>query len=160
MLQEQLPNPDLLNQLFTDLLDIKTEVFMGKPLRLNRTNDPMIVATYANDQDVITGLCICDLKAANRMGSALSMIPGELANKSIEKLQVTDDVMKNMKEIMDALTGFLNVPGLPGLKLKDMMLTSDGLAETITLIASDPGMRLDLEVAVQNYGSGYISILL
>jgi len=146
--------------LFSDLLDVKTEVFMGKGLKLNSDEDPIVVASYQDDGDVVKGLCICDIQAANRMGSALTMIPVELANKSITNHEVNDDILNNMKEVMNIITGFLNAPDLPQLKLKEVLAFTNDLPEALTPLASDPSMRLDLEINIQNYGQGNLSILL
>lgn len=160
MLQEQLPSPDALDQLFSDLLDVKTEVLMGKDIPLAPGEDPVIVASFQDDGEVIKGLCLCDIQAANRMGSALTMIPVELANKSITNHEVSDDILNNLKEVMNCITGFLNTPNSPALKLKDVVTLTGDLPDEVAALANDPNSRLDLEVNIQNYGQGYLSILL
>ncbi len=160
MLAEHLPDPEKLKQMIGELLEMETEVSQGKVLQLNTTEDPMVVAAYENDEDKVAGLCLCDVQAVNRLGAALSMIPVEVANKNIEAHQVTDEVMSNLNDLMDMISQFLKNPHLPGLKLKAILSSSETLSEGITALAKDPAARLDLEVKLQNYGPGYLSILL
>lgn len=160
MKMEQLPDPETLNQLFGDLLDLKTEVFKGKPVPLKAGDDPVVVASYITGEEKVKCLCLCDISAANRMGSALTMIPVDIANKSINDHTISDDIIDNIREIMNIVTTFLNVPELPHFKLKEVLSSKQELPEEITALAGDPGLRLDLEINLQNYGQGYMSILL
>lgn len=160
MLVEELPKPDVLDQTFNKLLDVKTEVFQGKELALTEGNGPQLVAVLENSEQVVVGVCLVDCQAANRMGAALTMIPVENANKSIEQQEIIDDILKNMQEVMTSIVGFLNTSNLPDVKMKEIMIATDSLPESITSVINDPAIRLDLEVNLDKYGQGYLSILL
>jgi hypothetical protein len=160
MLAEHLPDPEKLSQMIGNLLEMETGIAPGKALQLPAPGDPVLVATYESDEAKVAGLCLCDVQAANRLGAALSMIPADVANKNIKARQVTDDIKVNINDLMTAIGHFLNNKYLPNLKLKAVQSSQESLPESVTTLAQSPAARLDLEVKLPNYGSGYLSIIL
>lgn len=156
----KLPNPGVLNQLLSDLMNLKIEIVEGESLDPLADAEPMIVSSYQTEDGKIKAVCICDISASNRMGAALTMIPAEMANKNISYQKITQEILDNVQEVMNVVGGFLNTSDLPHLKLKNVILMPNDLEEDVKSILSDPGIRLNLSIELKTYGTGQMNILL
>ena len=120
------------------------------------TGEAAVFGTYLSEDGDWTGVFAADLPGAVATGAALSLLPATVAAKAIENGSAPPQVMDNVHEVMNVVASLLNRPGRVHCRLHDVgpPQTTD---EVVAGILGAPTCeRLDLEVAVEGYGTGRI----
>ncbi|MBX7148497.1 hypothetical protein K1X76_05380 [bacterium] len=118
---------------------------------------PLTVATYTNNAGELGAVCICDLSVGGSIGAILTRIPASLVNEGIKAGKLADNLMENLKEVLNIFSSIINKSPHPHLALKEVLSVPPALPDAVNAIVSKPVTRLDLEVSVPGYNKGLIS---
>lgn len=153
----QIPPAKAVKDLLEGLLGRDVDVSPADPLRvgdLPRT----AVAVYVDDTMRLTAVAGLDLPLAANVGAAIGLVPPGGAKACVEDNELSPMIAENFTEVCNVLTTLLNKEGGPHLRLHQVFLPGqeapgDAASRLLAL-----GSRLDLDVAVNGYGSGRFSL--
>lgn len=152
-----LPAPKEVKDMLEDLLGRSVTVNPTDALKdgeVRRT----LVSIYMDDQVRLKGVIGLNLSLAVYMGAAIGLIPVGAAQDCIEDGQFTKMIAENITEICNVMTGLINRPGNPHVRMFQRFLPGEAPPTDATGLLTALGRRLDLIVEVSGYGSGKLSI--
>jgi hypothetical protein len=118
-----------------------------------------LVAAYANEADDIVVVCVADGAFANRSGAALSMVPATVADEAIDADVLDPNLVENTEEILNVLCRLLNSASVPHVKLAGVHALPGDVPPPVATAQRFPRSGRDLEVAIDGYGLGRLTIL-
>ncbi len=131
---------------------------------VKETDSPMdmkakkVIAVYATDDGSAVSLCVCNVALANYIGAGLSMLPPPAAQENAKKGTVPDNVFANLNEVFNICVNLTHCDDASRLSLRDVFAPTDQIPEDVEAILSSPAVRLDVEVDVDRYGLGLMSL--
>lgn len=158
MSHESLPKIELVGQLMSSLLGQGVTAKPSAPQAVG-PGAKVLTGVYASDDGAVQVLCVCDYALAAYAGAALSMIPAGVAKDSLRGAALPEGIEENFREVLNIVTGLLNRPGAPHVKLQDMLRPADPAAPGVAGVLAKPAARLDMEITIANYGVGKASLL-
>ncbi len=135
------------------LVGRSVSVVEGRRVDLERA----VFVVYVDDDGRPATVCACDVDLACYAGAALSMIPGSVARESVLALTVPENLRENFAEVANILAGVFNGAGLPHVRLAGVWTRRSELPEGVVDVA-ETGEGPDLEVSIEGYGTGHVSI--
>lgn len=151
----QIPTPESVAHLIEGLL--------GKAVKTKKITSwkeaPVAVAEYRMDTGDLSAACLCDLPAGSNLGAALTLLPAPRAAECIKKKSIDEDILDNVREILNVASSLFNKSGGAHVSLKAVHSTPDKLPDDVAELVKTPASRLDVELAVPGYGPGKLSIL-
>ena len=154
---------DLLPEV-SDVADI-LGVLLGKTVNAKKIPpaapaDPWAaVAAYKSAEGTVA-VCRCDLPMAVFAGAGLSMIPSSRAEECVRTKDVDGTLLENLQEVMNVASRFFNRSGGAHLKLDAVrVVPTTPLPADVQAILTHAGHRLDLEIGIQDYGKGRMTLL-
>ncbi len=137
------------------------EHLVGRSVRVQEDRrvdlDRAVFVVYVDDDGRPATVCACDVDLACYSGAALSMIPASVARESVLSLCLTDSLRENFTEVANILAGVFNGAGMPHVRLGGVYVRAADLPEGARELA-ETGEGPDLEVAIEGYGTGHVSI--
>jgi hypothetical protein len=152
------PIQEDVRDLLVDLLGRGVAVDKVGALELE-DHDPALIAAYVDDDGAVGALCMVDGPFANRAGAALSMVPAVVAEESVGKAVLADNLVENTEEIVNILARLLNSARTPHLKLGGVHRLPGDLPEGVIGVREHPEFRRDFAVSIEGYGEGRFSLL-
>lgn len=155
-----LPLQEAVRDLFGDLLSRGCSVDKaGEPLTV-APDVPLVIADYVDNDGEVAGTALADLSFACRSGSALVMMPANVAEEAIEAGSLDGDMLDCYKEVVNVLSRLMNSADSPHVKLRGMYQTGELVpGEVRAMLRGEGCRRRDYIVAIQEYGEGRLTVL-
>ena len=121
---------------------------------------PVAVAVYVDPQMAVNALCLMDLGAAAYTGGSLALLPPGGCQDAVEEDgELSGMLLEALHEVVNVLASLFNTPGAPHSKLHKLSAPGDDLPGDIAGMLAAFN-RIDLEVDVQGYGKGSLSLVI
>lgn len=118
-----------------------------------------VVAAYRTDTGELAALCVVDGAFAVRAGAALSMVPNAVAQEAIDRNELPDTLLDNLREVVNIFSRFLNSAKTPHVKLAELVTLPGELPAEVASLMASPAFRRDFAVAIEGYGNGRFTLL-
>ena len=153
-----IPADDRVRDVLGDLMGRSVSVTRVPGLELD-LGRPAAIADYELDTGKVGVLCVADIRLANALGAALTMVAPGAVDDAIANLTLEDSTIDNLREVVNVMTSLFNTNDTPHVKFRDVRrLPSQLPAETAQLLGS-PRARRDFDITVESYGTGTLSVL-
>ena len=147
----ELPEAQKLSSFFTSIFG--ANIVAGGSPQLDKSKS-LVISTYV-EGEAIEGLIVCELKIANFLGAALSLIPVGWAEDNTAENTVPDNIEENLREVMNICNSlFLTEKRLV---FRDMIKPGDEISDEINAIL-DSDCNVTYEVEVPKYGTGNVAV--
>jgi hypothetical protein len=152
-----IPAPKAVKELLEGLLGRDVDVAPADPLRAGDL-PKTAVAVYVDDGMKLSAVAGLDLPLAANVGAAIGLVPPGGAQACVEDNELSPLIAENFTEVCNVLTTLLNRDGAPHLRLHQVFLPGQAAPGDAASRLLALGSRLDLDVAVNGYGSGRFSL--
>lgn len=119
-----------------------------------------VAALYVDNAERLVAVVGLELSLAAYAGAALGLMPAGGAADSIEEKQLSPMLAENVQELCNVLSGLLNKPGAPHVKLHGVVLPGESMPSDASSNLLAYGRRLDLIVEIARYGKGTFTLVL
>ena len=102
---------------------------------------------------------VADVGFAAYSSAALSLLPKTVAEEAVRAQNLPENLAENFQEVVNVLGGTLNSFSPVHVKMRGLFLKRDQVPQAALDIVASPSTRLDVELAVDGYGSGTLCIL-
>lgn len=153
-----LPTAEQVRELVASLVGRDTTVQPGDPVV--RSSGDAYVGIYASDTTDTAAVVALDLALAGVLGGALGMLPAQRVRDAIAMRSLPANAEENLAEVANIMAGMINSGGSAHVRMTSLVGPDDdgpGLAMALT---GAMGGRLDVQVEVEGYGSGRLSVVL
>jgi len=121
---------------------------------------PVAVAVYVAPDMSVNALCLMDLGAAAYTGGALALLPPGGCQDAVEEDgELSTMLVEALHEVVNVLSALFNTPGAPHSKLHKLYAPGEDVADDLAGMLAGFN-RIDLDVEVQGYGKGSLSLVL
>ncbi len=130
-------------------------------LELKEYNFPCLLGLFEDsDSKMVCAVAILDLQATCIIGACVTSIPEDRVREAIEAKAVPKAMLANCNKVMEAISiALYNEQTMKHLKLRSINIMRKDVTSIQKLLKKPSEERIDLEVAVQGYGSGNFSIV-
>ena len=111
-------------------------------------------AVYDEEDGTLGAVIACDVATAAFGGAALSLIPVSMAQDSIQKGIVAENLSENFREVLNVCAGLFNSPGTPRLKLGHYSEPPDEAGEGLVAWFGEVEHKIGLDITIDGYGKG------
>jgi hypothetical protein len=140
---------------------------VGKPVAVSPgapvTPEPLrqvTVAIYTAPDLSVNALCVMDLAASAYTAGALALLPPGGCQDSVEEdKELSPMQLEALHEVVNVLSALFNTPGAPHSKLHKLNAPGEDVAGDLAGMLAGFN-RIDLDVEVQGYGKGSLSLVL
>ena len=146
-------------ELLTSLVGRDFEALTGAAMVDPSAPGGAVVAEYVDDAMRLAALIVADLPLAAGAGAAIALLPPAGVSESVSLGEISIAQFENFSEILNVLASLFNGEGAPHLKLSAVHAPGQALPTDVAPWVMSYVARLDLELSVQGYGVGTISIL-
>lgn len=153
-----LPLPESAQRMLADLLGKPVTVKKATPMILGPTA-PGMAATYVYDSGELGALALCDLPVSCHIGAALMLLPPSVSAEGVKSGRLTETIIDNVREVLNIAASLFIHDQRPHVRLKTIHPLPSKLPDNVARTVLRPAARLDLEVTVQGYGGGKLSLL-
>ena len=151
------PNAVEIGEMFTMLL--------GKDCKVRKSDDVTfdgsanwVFAVFDEEDGTLGAVIACDVATAAYGGAALSLIPAGIAEESVKKGEVAENLSENFHEVLNVCAGLFNSPGTPRLKLGHYSEPPDEAGEGLVQWFDEAEYKSGFSVAVDGYGTGRLIV--
>tara|TARA_B100001123_G_scaffold357062_1_gene411056 strand:- start:238 stop:735 length:498 start_codon:yes stop_codon:yes gene_type:complete len=118
------------------------------------------VAVYCYEDDTIAFLGLADLNFSSRAGSALTLIPANVADQAIIQQKLSNHMFRNLYEVFNSLGVLLNDQQKEPVYLKALHLGSRmDLPDSLRELVKTNQSNVDLDLHISGYGDGRLTIM-
>ncbi len=157
--QMTLPAPKLLK----DVLDGLT----GKPVALNPRTRKLTsidvvggaVALYVDDKNHTRAIAGWSLAAAAHAGCAFSLLPPNQSERLVKERYLPVEIVEAVYELSNVLAGALHEDNNPHVRLSNLYHPAAAAPTDIAKLLYEHYERMDFEIDVPGYGTGFFSIV-
>ncbi len=156
-----LPGYETINDVLTKLSKLTLYVELTEKIQLKGRHFPCLISLYEDAYTHrIRAVAIMDLNATCILGAAVTGIPKERVRNAIEAKAIPKVFITNCKTVMNTLSSSLyDEESMASLALRSMNIIRKN-GESVEAVLQKPAeKRIDLEIAVEGYGSGNITIV-
>jgi hypothetical protein len=155
-----MPKHDRVKELLTDLMGRTVSVEAAEPAQIV-DSDTAALADYEAANGSLGVVCLADVRLANALGAALTMIAPTVVDDAVARREIDDPTIDNLREVVNIMTTLFNSTFTPHLKFRTIhrLPTGDLPSETADLLRG-PRARRDYRVTVEEYGTGTLSVLI
>jgi hypothetical protein len=154
-----LPAPKDVRDMLAGLVGRNVTVAPGAPVT-PAPDRPVSVAVYVSPEMAVNALCLMDLGASAYTGGALALLPPGGCQDAVEEDGELSGVqVEALHEVVNVLSALFNTPGAPHSKLHKLYAAGGDLPGDIEGMLAAFN-RLDLDVEVQGYGKGSLSLVI
>ncbi|WP_448059150.1 hypothetical protein [Cellulomonas hominis] len=118
-----------------------------------------LLGVYVDKLLRLTAIAVFDLPLAARAGAAIALMPPGSAEAAIEDGMLSPALTENTGEILNITASLFNVGDAPHVKLDAVYAPGDPVPADVAQWVLAYVRRLDLDVTVQGYGPGRLSVL-
>lgn len=152
------PSPDSIRVILADLLGRTLTVSKGDPIALER-DTPAVIADFVSDDGPLAVMCLADLRLANSLGAALTMVPPSAVDEAVKKWQIDETCIENFQEVANIMTRLFNSDDTPHLRFRQVHKLPVDLPDEASGLLKQPLARRNLDVNVEDYGSGKLAVI-
>jgi hypothetical protein len=121
---------------------------------------PVAVAVYVAPDMSVNALCLMDLGASAYTGGALALLPPGGCQDAVEEDgELSAMLVEAVHEVVNVLAALFNTPGAPHSKLHKLYAPGEDVPGDLAGMLAGFN-RIDLDVDVQGYGKGALSLVL
>lgn len=157
MAKIKMPKSAEVEDLLSSLLG--REVTVGEAEALNPKDTPCAFASYRVDGGELVAVGMSDLSFAAYAGACLAMLPADSASEMLKDGDLSAGVVENAGEVFNILCVSLAKSDGPPVRLGDVVMKSDAAADDVVALVGESGKSVTLEVTIDGYGSGVLSLL-
>jgi hypothetical protein len=150
-----LPTMEGIAHLIEQLLGRKVGAKVGKPLALGPSAKGY-AAVYRSDTGAPAGLVLLDLPLGANIGAALAMVPAAVAGESVRAGKLAENLLDNLREVMNVAGRTFNVEGHSHVKLSEIIACPPALPADLAGLQAK-GVGIHLEMTVTGYSGGRLS---
>lgn len=155
-----LPIQEAVRDLVADLLSKACEVDPAADSLPLQPDLPLVLAEYIDEDGDVAGVAVADLAFACRSGSALVMMPSDVAEAALASGQLDGDMLDSFREVVNVLTRLLNSAETPRVRLRGVYQSGQLLpGEVRTMLRGQGARRRDFTVSIEEYGAGQLALL-
>lgn len=152
-----LPAAKDVRDLLAGLVGRNVTVSSGAPVT-PAPDRPVSVAVYVAPDMSVNALCLMDLGAAAYTAGSLALLPPGGCQDAVEEGELSGMQLEALHEVVNVLSALFNTPGAPHSKLHEVHAPGEEVpADLEGLLAGFN--RIDLDVDVQGYGRGSLSLV-
>jgi hypothetical protein len=118
------------------------------------------VAVYVDDGCRLRALICCNLELSVALGASIALIPAKMAANSVDDQRLTQDMAENLHEVLNILASLFNPPNAPHVRLHALHLPGEPPPADLSARLRAWGARVDLQIEVDGYGGGRLSLVL
>jgi hypothetical protein len=154
-----MPRPEVLRELLTELIGLPVTVDRA-PATPFDPNATAVVGTLVRvDDDGLGGVCRADLALAAALGAALTKMPPETVDRTVRRGTFeVGTLLDNFTETLNVASQVFNSADTPRLVLGSVIVLPGPLTPETTRLLQH-GARRDLDVAIDGYGAGWLSVV-
>jgi len=141
-----------IRRMLSALLGSEVDVELSSP-----NGNDRFAAVYTDAGGNPAAVAICDSAFAAYVGSALSILPKDVAETAAAGDTLTDVMKENLHEVMNVCTRLLIDDNTPHLVLSEICSAYETDA---TLTLREAGQRTDFRVEIPRYGAGNLAFLI
>ena len=154
----QLPAPKDVRDMLAALVGKQVTVSPGAPVT-PAPDCPVATAVYVDPQMAVNALCLMDLGAAAYTGGSLALLPPGGCQDAVEEDgELSGLLVEALHEVVNVLAALFNTPGAPHSKLHKLYAPGADLPGDIEGMLAAFN-RIDLDVELQGYGKGSLSLV-
>jgi len=139
---------------------------MGRSVTVARTQAAEIagrtgaLADYQVDAGKVGVVCVADVRLANALGAALTMVAPNVVEDAVAKDSIDQPTIDNFREVVNVMTSLFNTKDTPHLKFREVHKLPSQLPADTAMVLDAPKGRRDFDVTVDEYVTGTLSVLL
>jgi len=115
-------------------------------------------ARYLTRDNRLAALLQVDLPLAAHLGAALAMMPAAVAEDAIKQNSLDENLIDAYSEVANILAGLLCDDATPHVRWTDLETSTARLTEGDKTILEEPCQRIDLNIELDDCGSGRLTI--
>lgn len=119
-----------------------------------------IGGVFVDAQNRVIGGALADLSLASLASAAFALIPADAARDSIKAREIDDFMRENFSELLNIFSVLFNLERSHRVRLSATQFPADAANKDLLALAAKPAKRMDLEVDIEAYGRGRMSLLL
>lgn len=155
-----LPLQEAVRDLFGDLLSRGCSVDKAEDPLVFAPDVPAVIADYIDNEGAVAGTFMADLSFACRAGSALVMMPANVAEEAIGAGELDGDMLDCFKEVVNVLSRLMNSADTPHVRLRGIYQTGQVLPGQVrAMLRGEQTRRRDYIVSIEEYGEGRLTVL-
>jgi hypothetical protein len=152
-----LPDRKQIKDVFEGLLGRGVAIGDGTPVVMDH---PLpLVAAYVDDQQRLSAVALMDLSLAAHSGAALALLPKGGAETAVEDEALPVDLFENASEILNVLAAPLGEASGVHQRLFATYAPADLVPANVLACAAMLGVREDVRLDIQGYGTGALSVV-
>jgi hypothetical protein len=151
-----LPTDKAAAQMFTASLRRATKLTAVKPIAAELITG----GVFVDAQNKVIGGVLADLSLVCLAGAAFSLIPADAARDSIKAKGIEDFVRENFSELLNIFSGLFTADRSQRVRLSATRFPADAANSDLAALVANPAKRMDVEVDIEGYGRGRMSLLL
>lgn len=113
---------------------------------------------YVTRDDHLAAILRVDLALGAHLGAALAMIPLDASTEAIKEGKLDADLFDAFREVVNVMASLMCRDGSPHVRLASVNSCDPSLRDEFFSTLRDPETRLDLEVEIEDYGSGTLNL--
>lgn len=152
-----LPAPKDVRDMLAGLVGRNVTVSPGAPV--TPTPDrPVAVAVYVAPDMSVNALCLLDLGAAAYTAGGLALLPPGGCQDSVEEGELSALQVEALHEVVNVLSALYNVAGAPHSRLHKLYAPGEEVPGDLAGMLAGYN-RIDLDIEIQGYGKGSLSLV-
>ncbi|WP_372716110.1 hypothetical protein [Immundisolibacter sp.] len=116
-----------------------------------------VVAVCVDEAKKTVAIIVADVAVAAAAGASLAMIPASAAQDAARNGILPQNIADNFREVANVMTSLFTAGSGRVVRLAEFAVGT--VPEEAGPVLAGPGGRLDLEIEVQGYGKGVLSLL-
>ncbi|TFV87958.1 hypothetical protein [Blastococcus sp. CT_GayMR16] len=121
---------------------------------------PVAVAVYVAPDMSVNALCLMDLGASAYTAGGLALLPPGGCQDAVEEDgELSPMLVEALHEVVNVISALFNTPGAPHSKLHKLYAPGEEVAGDLAGMLAGFN-RIDLDLDVQGYGKGSLSLVL
>ncbi|MGY1803308.1 hypothetical protein ACI78T_08505 [Blastococcus sp. SYSU D00922] len=152
-----LPAPKDVRDMLAGLVGRNVTVSPGAPVT-PAPDRPVSVAVYVAPDMSVNALCLMDLGASAYTAGGLALLPPGGCQDAVEEGELSGMQVEALHEVVNVLSALFNTPGAPHSKLHKLYAPGEEVAADLAGMLAAFN-RVDLDVDVQGYGKGSLSLV-
>lgn len=137
----------------------------GKNVRVAVTGSPnafadqCLTARYVMRDDRLAALVRVDFELGACLAGALAMMPPAGVEEVLESGTLDESLVEAYGEVANIMASLICEDGAPHMRLADVATIGEPLTDADKSILENPCRRVDVEVEIEAYGRGRLSLL-
>ena len=123
-------------------------------------DEPVAIASFIDDSDVLRACAWVDLAGAAALGAAMSMLPTTRLEEMMATGELDEEVYDNLHETFNIASALLNTETSVHVRIRELERPDTGISEDLLDLLADPRAGGYYQLDVEEYGGGTLSFTL